>query len=201
MRDFLPKFLQWRYDLYLSEKIDLYGTLGFYIKQRFLRFKTIGNSPVAYIYANKRNVGDYISYCGIRQLVGLDGPELFSSPEWSQSLQIHLNNIKERNPECILVIGGGGLLQPVFIPFWNIILNSELRFIALGIGLNHMKGREVLDQAIIDNIISKSEFFSVRDDSTLNNISNELREKVHLGIFVCVLKNRPGKTLVQKIFV
>lgn len=182
MRNMLPKFLQWRYDLYLSEKFDLYGTLGFYIKQQVRRFKLIGNSKVAYIYANKRNVGDYISSCGIQQVVGLEGPELFSSPEWSKSLNNYLKKIKNRNPNCLLIIGGGGLLQPVFTPFWDTILNSGIRFVALGIGVNHMQGREVIDPIFIDKIIDKAEFFGVRDTSTLKMISPLYRKKVQLEI-------------------
>ena len=122
--------LRWRFELYFAEKFDLYGSLSFYLKQKFTRKKYLKTAPVVYIYANKRNVGDYISHLGLKEIVGKDGPDLFCSPVWLKEFKAHIDYLKQYNPNVLLVIGGGGLLQPVFEPFWHVVLQSGLRFTA-----------------------------------------------------------------------
>lgn len=178
----LTEAFKWRYELYFSGKIDVYAPPLFYIKQAVRRRQLIANSPVVYIYANKRNVGDYISYEGIKTIIDETGPELYCAPVWSSKLERYLNQIKERNPNSLLVIGGGGLLQPVFEDFWRKIIASNLNFLALGIGINKMNGRGELPQDLLMRIIKDSLLFAVRDDYSYLTLSRFDKEKVRLGI-------------------
>ncbi|EWH11149.1 polysaccharide pyruvyl transferase [Catenovulum agarivorans DS-2] len=178
----LPSFLQWRYDLYLSEHIDLYGSLPFYIRQKLNNAKQIENAKVAYIYANKRNVGDYISFLGIKSLVKQPGAELFCSPVWKKHFDKSIAEIKQNNPSCILVIGGGGLLQPVFKPFWDTVLASGLRYVLFGIGINKMAGRPEFDDDYLAQIINQAQLIGVRDTYTEQQIQKVAPRDIHMGI-------------------
>ena len=155
--------LRWRFELYFAEKFDLYGSLSFYLKQKFTRKKYLKTAPVVYIYANKRNVGDYISHLGLKEIVGLNGPSLFCSPVWLVEFKQHIETLRKHNNDVLLVIGGGGLLQPVFEPFWEVVLSSGLRFSAHGIGVNRMTGRGELNKALFEKIGEKAEHLGVRD--------------------------------------
>jgi len=166
----LPGFLKWRYELYVSEYVDLYGSLGFFIRAIFNNLRYGYNPKIAYIYANKGNVGDYISHCGIRDSFNKPGLWLFCSPVWSRYLVRNLARLKKRNPNCILIIGGGGLLQPVFENFWSLVIDSGLTFVMVGIGINELEGRGTFDQKLLKNIVSKSSYLTVRDSYTQKRI-------------------------------
>ncbi|MDP5134050.1 MAG: polysaccharide pyruvyl transferase family protein [Paraglaciecola sp.] len=182
MKQFLPTFLKWRYELYVAEYVDLYGSLGFFVKQFFARRKLIKKPKVAYIYANKGNVGDYISFLGIRQLIDVEGLELFCTPVWEKQLAEYIKRIKQRNPECVLMIGGGGLLQPVFESFWQLVLTSKLPFVCMGIGINKMPGRGELSNELLKEIATKAQHIGVRDTYTHNYLTNLSNKPVYLGI-------------------
>jgi len=160
--------LRWRFELYFAEKFDLYGSLSFYLKQKFTRKKYLKTAPVVYIYANKRNVGDYISHLGLKEIVGKDGPDLFCSPVWLKEFKAHIDYLKQYNPNVLLVIGGGGLLQPVFEPFWHVVLQSGLRFTAHGIGINKMSGRGEMKGDLFPKIAKGADHLGVRDEYTFN---------------------------------
>lgn len=178
----LPGFIKWRYDLYLAEYVDLYGSLSFYFKQKFNRFLRMRNPKIVYIYANKRNVGDYISFLGIKHLVKEEGVELFCSPMWSKQLTSALKIIKQINPDCLVVIGGGGLIQPVFQPFWDNIMASGLPYVCFGIGINKMPGRPEMEADYINKLIENSALCGVRDEYTQSTIKTLTGKDVYMGI-------------------
>jgi len=163
----VPEALKWRYDNYIAPYVDLYGSLGSFFHHRIDLVRKIKKCKVAYIYANRRNVGDYISFLGIKQYVGEDGVELFCSPVWAGRLNYYLALIQRINPNCTLVIGGGGLFQPVFSDFWSSILRSNLKFIVSGVGINKMQGRELMDSALLNSIVDNSQWISVRDNMSV----------------------------------
>jgi len=178
----LPEFIKWRYDLYASEYVDLYGSISFYLKQKTSRMVRMRHPKIVYIYANKRNVGDYISFLGIKDTVKLEGVELFCSPIWTKQLKKNLSKIKANNPNCLIVIGGGGLIQPVFEPFWDVIMASELPYVFFGIGINKMPGRPEMAAEYISKILDKAQLCGVRDKYTQDNIQKLTDKDVYMGI-------------------
>jgi len=176
----VPVAVKWRYDNYIAPYVDLYGSLGSFINHRIDLVRKIKSCKVAYIYANRRNVGDYISFLGIKQYVGEDGVELFCSPVWASKLNYYLALIQKINPNCTLVIGGGGLFQPVFADFWLSILRSDLKFIVAGVGINKMQGRALLDASLLNKIVDKSQWITVRD-----NMSVEILQDIN-GTDKCI---------------
>jgi len=178
----LPEFIKWRYDLYASEHVDLYGSISFYLKQKVSRMIRMRHPKIVYIYANKRNVGDYISFLGIKDTIKLEGVELFCSPMWTKQLRKSLSKIKANNPNCLIVIGGGGLIQPVFEPFWDVIMASELPYVFFGIGINKMPGRPEMAAEYISKILDKAQLCGVRDKYTQDNIQKLTDKEVYMGI-------------------
>lgn len=180
----VPQALKWRYDNYIAPYVDLYGSFGSFIKHRIDLVRKIKNCKVAYIYANRRNVGDYISFLGIKQYVGEDGAELFCSPVWAGKLNYYLALIQKINPNCTLVIGGGGLFQPVFADFWLSILRSNLKFIVSGVGINKMQGRALLDTSLLNKVVDNSQWISVRDKMSVEILEdiNATDNRITMGI-------------------
>ena len=178
----VPSFIKWRYDVYCSEYVDLYGSLSFYLKHKKNNLAHIKQSDIAYIYANKRNVGDYISFCGIRHLIGVPGIELFCSSAWKKEFKKHIDQIKTANPQCLLIIGGGGLLQPVFNEFWSEVLDSKLPYVMFGIGINRMQGRPEMESSYTKKLVENASFIGVRDNYTQNALAKITNVPIHMGI-------------------
>jgi polysaccharide pyruvyl transferase WcaK-like protein len=178
----LPKSLAWRYELYLSEYVDLYGSFPFYLKQKIknLYFTYVNIPEIVYVYANKRNVGDYISHRGVKKIINIDGPSLFCTPIYKKRFESHLRKLKNRNPNIKLVIGGGGLLQSVFKDFWEYIIASELDYCIYGIGINKMQGRLQLHDSLLKQIIKGAFYSVVRDNvsylSLFQNAPSEIQK-------------------------
>jgi polysaccharide pyruvyl transferase WcaK-like protein len=95
-----------------------------------------------------------------------------------------LNEIKQINKNCLVVVGGGGLMQPVFIPFWEALIKSGLRYSLMGIGINFMKERASLDASLIKKIANSASWIGVRDEYTRESISSHMNNdnKVRLGV-------------------
>lgn len=49
---------------------------------------------VVYIYVNKRNVGDYIFYFGLKEIVGKDGFDFFCFFVWLKEFKVYIDYLK-----------------------------------------------------------------------------------------------------------
>ena len=164
----------WRYHLYIEPVLDLYGSFWSFLEfYSNLLFK-FDKGRVVYIYANKRNVGDYISHKGIKLLLGHSGVDLYCSKAWRTEFEKYIH--KAHKSKKVAVVGGGGLLQPAFEDFWEKLLASEIKFYCVGIGINFMNGRPLLKEELIRDIVSRSEMCLVRDNFTFDTLSNLLDE-------------------------
>lgn len=176
MSDFLskliPSFIKWRYEVYLSEYVDLYGSISFYLKMKCIYFQYLwfAKPQAIYIYANKRNVGDYISHCGVKKIVGLDGPALFCTPIYFKRFKKHMASFNQAHPNTPIIIGGGGLLQSVFTPFWDYIVSAPNPYCLVGLGINKMPGRKEMAPALLQTVIDKAAFVTVRDTYSANRL-------------------------------
>lgn len=155
--------LKWRYEVYLSEYRDMYP--NWKTIQKTLR-AGLKNCNDIYIYANNRNVGDYISHLGLKMLVGREGPSVLCTPV----NRLWYKRVLNKNAKAHYHIGGGGLLQPIFEDFWQKLLSSEARFNCIGIGINIANNRSLINQDLLRKVVEKSDFFSVRDTMSQNII-------------------------------
>lgn len=194
LRDKLLSALKWRYDNYLAPHVDLYGSLNSWIAHKWTLNKKLRTTSVAYVYANRRNVGDYISFLGIKHLLGLDGAELFCSPAWHNKFVKSIEKIKSDNPQCMLIIGGGGLFQPVFEKFWKVVLESKLKFVVVGVGINKMEGRPLINTTILESVISQASLISVRDHMSTETLGTlDVKTKKTVDMSIC-----PAVSFVHK---
>lgn len=172
--------LRWRYELYFAEYIDLFGSVSYFLRFWSAWFKHRQSAKVIYVFANKRNVGDYISHQGVQQLVNIPGPMMLCTPVAHKLYHYQLNYLRQHNPSCHVVIGGGGLLQGVFSDFWQAIVDSKLSYSLLGVGLNRMPGRPELDASLLDTIFSQATIVGLRDPMTVALVDPEHQFKVNL---------------------
>jgi hypothetical protein len=132
--------------------------------------RTIGNRralaapSIAYIYAEPTNTGDYASYLGVRQLAGRSGAELFCS-RWALPQTFRL---LERGRWSAIIVGGGGLLQECFEPFWERLLAStSAPLILFGIGVNELEGlRRGVRRDLLTAIATRADAIHARDRMT-----------------------------------
>jgi polysaccharide pyruvyl transferase WcaK-like protein len=177
MKKWLPSFLLWRYEVHFEEYVDLYGSPGFYLKQKLsqIKFLFFKRPSVVYIYANKRNVGDYISHKGVEQIVGEDGPSTFCSSVYLKRMESTLDKYKKRNPNCLLVIGGGGLFQSTFNDFWEIVLSKKMKYCVVGVGINKMSGRKEMPTELLQQVIASSSYTIVRDKQSSDRLASSAK--------------------------
>jgi hypothetical protein len=170
MKIWIPSFLLWRYEVRYAKHIDLYGSLGCYLKEKLTQYKYryfVGPN-VVYIYANKRNVGDYISHLGVKTIVNIDGPSSFCSPAYLKQLEKY----RSRNPDVMLVIGGGGLFLDAFTEFWNLVLATKLKYCVVGVGITKMYGRKEMPPHTLKNVIASASYALVRDSESINRLGS-----------------------------
>jgi len=174
MKIWIPSFLLWRYEVRYAKYIDLYGSLGFYLKEKLIQYKYryFVRPNVVYIYANKRNVGDYISHLGVKTIVNIDGPSSFCSTVYLKRLEKQLEKYRSRNPDVMLVIGGGGLFQDAFTEFWNLVLATKLKYCVVGVGINKMHGRKEMPAHTLKNVIASASYALVRDSESINRLGS-----------------------------
>jgi exopolysaccharide biosynthesis predicted pyruvyltransferase EpsI len=115
-----------------------------------------------YIYANRKNAGDFLSAKGIKMAVGINGKE--------EVIEKNLNKLKntfEKNKDLKLIIGGGGLLKNSFEEFWQTVLHFNLKYVCFGIGVCDIKGQNsLLPDEIFKEVVINAENFWARDSRT-----------------------------------
>jgi len=162
---------------------DLHGSFFYFFKRWFYNLVGIKKSQIIYVYASRKNVGDYLSYRGIRTIFNIQGLECFASPEAISELQFFIKILKKTRKKPILIIGGGGLFQEVFDPFWECILKKNILFIVFGIGMNKLTGyRKPTKSSLLKSIIRNASYIQVRDKMTQKHIKNLTDISVPIGI-------------------
>ena len=118
------------------------------------------SSPLAYLFAGYGNAGDHVSHAGVLDLLDIPGPIYFPSQIDSFSETLHREN-------KLLCIGGGGLIQPVFEPFWRRLIKSELKFGLIGVGAAEAPPhRAKFNPKLLKDVLKRAAFVFVRDDYT-----------------------------------
>ena len=172
--------LRWRYELYLSEYIDLFGSVSYFVQFGLAWFKNRHSATVIYVFANKRNVGDYLSHQGVQQIVNIPGPMMLCTPVAQKLYHYQLSYLRQHNPSCHVVIGGGGLLQGVFSDFWQALVDSKLSYSLVGVGVNRMPGRPELAPELLHAIFTHATALGLRDPMTVELVQPECQSKVRL---------------------
>ena len=120
---------------------------------------------IYHIYANRSNIGDWISAKGIQNLLSpLEVTECLCDRPFVKNTIERLSTATEKD---LVIIGGGGLLMDYFLPFWKAFkpIAQRVPFCIWGIGYCDLKRRSsLISKKLIESIISKSKLTIVRDE-------------------------------------
>jgi len=119
------------------------------------------------VYANRSNVGDWLSARAIRALLGNGAvlEHLCDEP----FVPTTLGELAAAAPRDLVVVGGGGLLMDYFAPFWRglLLLRPPPRFCIWGVGVCDWKHAPcALPAALLAGIAERSLLTVVRDERT-----------------------------------
>lgn len=122
---------------------------------------------IYHIFANRSNIGDWLSAKGIQKLLGnIEITECFCDEPFVEVTTKILSNATSKD---LIIIGGGGLLMDYFIPFWEAFkpVADRVPFCIWGIGYCDIKHEPSLPPGLlIEEIIAKSKLTIVRDELT-----------------------------------
>ncbi|MBC8144627.1 MAG: polysaccharide pyruvyl transferase family protein [bacterium] len=146
---------------------------------------------IHHVFANRANVGDWMSARAIQRLLGGDVVEHLCDEPFVASTLESLATLRD---DDIVVIGGGGLLMDYFEPFWTGFagIADRLRYCIWGVGLCDLKRENTrLDRELMQSMFATSEVTVVRDQLTARAFDG------HLAIApcpsVCIVDGRaPG---------
>jgi polysaccharide pyruvyl transferase WcaK-like protein len=128
---------------------------------------------VYHIFANRTNIGDFLSARGIQKLLSpLPITECLCDEPFIEETRQILSNA---TTDDFVIIGGGGLIMDYFIPFWEMFSQfvDRIPFFIWGIGCCDLKNEHSLPpHALIENIFNRSELCIVRDDITKSYLAN-----------------------------
>lgn len=128
---------------------------------------------IYHIYANRSNIGDWLSAKGIQKLLTpLEITECLCDVPFLEETMERLNNATKKD---LIVIGGGGLLMDYFIPFWERFkpIADRVPFCIWGIGYCDLKNEPSLPPGnLVEGIINKSKFCIVRDELSRSYLPN-----------------------------
>jgi hypothetical protein len=118
---------------------------------------------VGYVFADPTNSGDYASHLGIKLLAKTKGIDIFCH-QAAKRLSSPPSSIGTWSG---LIIGGGGLLQPVFETFWQEILDTGIPFAIFGVGENTLgELRPIFNRDLLRDIAARALAIHVRDNRT-----------------------------------
>jgi len=128
---------------------------------------------IYHVFANRSNIGDWLSARGIQKLLSpLEITEcLCDIPFIDETMQ----QLASATEEDLIVIGGGGLLMDYFIPFWEAFqpVAARVPFCIWGIGYCDLKLEHTLPPGnLITGIMNKSKLCIVRDELTRSYLPN-----------------------------
>jgi len=124
-----------------------------------------------YIFANDINIGDLISYYGIKKLLKLEGMCLFCDKYYVRNTK---KILKRAEKDDFFIIGGGGLFKDYFMPLWNQIYKNRknTNYILWGIGLNEDKIDDSHLHRYIKNIKKRNNMIKWYDIVKYSKISS-----------------------------
>jgi polysaccharide pyruvyl transferase WcaK-like protein len=127
---------------------------------------------IFHIFANRSNIGDWLSAKGIQKLLSPHEMTecLCDRPFISETIKL----LKNANENDLIIIGGGGLLMDYFTPFWKKFqpFADGIPFFIWGIGYCDIKFENTLPpDSLIKNIIHKSKLCFVRDELSRSYLS------------------------------
>jgi Polysaccharide pyruvyl transferase len=123
------------------------------------------------VFANRSNVGDWLSARAIQKLLGREFAEHLCDEPFVPETLAHL---RQATPDDLIVIGGGGLFMDYFAEFWEgfRVIAERVPFAIWGVGCCDMKRQNSrLPAALLEDIVNRSRLCIVRDELTRTMLS------------------------------
>lgn len=121
---------------------------------------------VLHVYANRTNIGDWLSALGVQTLLSPLRPvELLCDTPFVRPT---MTRIARANGDDLVILGGGGLFHRYFLPFWEAFAahTGHLRYVVWGVG----KCRDHLlrhgHQRLLACVLTRAQAVVVRDVAT-----------------------------------
>lgn len=127
---------------------------------------------IYHVYANRSNIGDWVSARGIQSLLGSqDISELFCDRPFVPET---IAALSETTSDDVIVVGGGGLFMDYFVPFWEELLRAApaASLCLWGVGYCDLKReptRPRLD--LIRTVVQSARVCAIRDTMTRDHLS------------------------------
>lgn len=134
----------------------------FYDLSKIEPSKRVPRSKIIQFYSSFDNVGNYLPVLGIRKTISID------TDTWCMHDKKVDFDFINRSYKGI-IIGGAGLLNKCFQPFWEIIgRECQLPMIVWGIGgcYKDVDKNSVIDKDIANKVFNKCDLIDLRDDIT-----------------------------------
>jgi hypothetical protein len=128
---------------------------------------------IHHVFANKSNVGDWLSAVGIQSLLApLEVREYMCDGPFVPSVIAALSRASE---EDLIVIGGGDLFMDYFTPFWEGLLTiaNRVPFCIWGVGYCDEKREPTcISGDLLADIIRRSQFTVVNDELSRSHLAH-----------------------------
>jgi len=128
---------------------------------------------IYHVFANRSNIGDWLSAKGIQKLLApLEITELLCDAPFVKTTIRHLSQATEKD---LIIIGGGGLFMDYFVPFWEAFkpISERVPLCIWGIGCCDIKNEPSLPpRRLIEDIVNNSKLCIVRDNLTRSFLEN-----------------------------
>jgi polysaccharide pyruvyl transferase WcaK-like protein len=120
---------------------------------------------IYHVYANRSNIGDWLSARGIQAFLGRTqvSEHLCDEPFVEETLAA----LAGASPNDLIVIGGGGLFMDYFTPFWEGFreIGAHVPFCIWGVGYCDLKREPSrAPRRLLEEIVGKSRLCVVRDE-------------------------------------
>lgn len=120
---------------------------------------------IHHVFANRSNIGDWLSALAIRSLINQPTKEHLCDGSYIEET---LQELAMLSPSDFVIIGGGGLWMDYFTPFWTGFraLRGKVRYALWGVGVCSHKDRLTSSCAnpdLLRDLVEHSEACSVRD--------------------------------------
>ncbi len=133
---------------------------------------------IHHVFANRSNIGDWLSAKGIQHLLAPESvtEHLCDEPFVPETI----DNLSTLGPDDLIVIGGGGLFMDYFTPFWQGFreIADRVPFCIWGVGYCDLKrepSRAPSD--LLTQIIGASRLSVVRDELTRSYLAGHALEE------------------------
>lgn len=156
---------------------------------------------IHHVFANKSNIGDWLSAQGIQRLLGdVAVKEHFCDDPFVEET---LEALSQCGPDDLVVIGGGGLFMDYFVPFWEGFyrIADRLRFCIWGVGYCDLKsGQTQPPLGLLHQVIAKSQLSIVRDHLTRSHLAQyQLPEPVVCPSFAAIGPHQPPSRAILHV--